>query len=236
MSAPGLVAKYLEVLVHELRFDPQLALRVRLEAEDHLRQAVADQSDSGSSIEAEQRVIARFGDPRAIARQYAPGALLGQTRRVGVVVLIAPAGIYAMMKGRLAWYGFTQWSLSQDVAAVAATGFSVVRWIFIMALAVAIVGAVYIGSRRAPCEFHDTYRRQLLRSIALCAFAAVILLAAIGLDGVLLGLRLVGRELSATALVPMLSMAVEVALAVVLVRAVWRSIRRVAIADTLLLR
>jgi hypothetical protein len=34
----------------------------------------------------------------------------------------------------------------------------------------------------------------------------------------------------------MLSMAVEVALAVVLVRAIWRSIRRVAIADTLLLR
>src|SRR5260370_37149304 len=101
MSAPGLVAKYLEVLVHELRFDPQLALRVRLEAEDHLRQAVADQSDSGSSIEAEQRVIARFGDPSAIARQYAPGALLGQTRRVGVGVLSAPAEVFAIVKGRL---------------------------------------------------------------------------------------------------------------------------------------
>src|SRR5260370_41732630 len=99
MSAPGLVAKYLEVLVHELRFDPQLALRVRLEAEDHLRQAVADQSDSGSSIEAEQRVIARFGDPRAIARQYAPGALLGQTRRAGGVLLAAAASDYAVVEG-----------------------------------------------------------------------------------------------------------------------------------------
>src|SRR5260370_13609642 len=91
MSAPGLVAKYLEVLVHELRFDPQLALRVRLEAEDHLRQAVADQSDSGSSIEAEQRVIPRFGDPRAIARQDSPRALLGQTPRDGLHLPTSPA-------------------------------------------------------------------------------------------------------------------------------------------------
>jgi hypothetical protein len=230
------VADYLNALAHELRFDPTLAHRVRQEVEDHLRQAAAEPADGSNQIEAQRRAIARFGEPRRIARQYAPDALLVETRRVGIVVLIALAGIYAMMKGRLAWYGFTQWSLSPDVAAVVATGFSIVRWVFIVALAVAVVGAAYIGSRRPPRELHDAYRRELGRSVGLCAIAVVVLLVAIGLDGVMMGLRLVGREPSMAVLIPILSMMVEASLAVVLVRSLRRSIRRVTIARTLLTR
>jgi hypothetical protein len=222
----------LDTLTHELRFDAGLARSVRLEVEDHLRQA-AEMADC-EPIEAQRRAIAQFGEPRMLARQYAPSVLLSQTRRVGVVVLIALAGIYAMMKGRLAWYGFTQWTLSPDLAAVAATGFSVVRWVFIVALAVVIVGAVYIGSRRPAREFHDAYRREILCSIGLCAIAAVVLLVAVGLDGVMVGLRIVGLEPSIVVLIPILSIAVEGSLAFVLVRTLRGSIRCVAITRTLL--
>jgi hypothetical protein len=234
MPQPDPVADFVNRLTHELRFDPALARRVRLEVEDHLRLAVAEAADCSAPAEAQHQAIARFGEPREIARQYAPGILFGHTRRVGIIVLIALGVIYAMMKGRLAWYGLTQWSLSPDMAPIVATGFAVVRWVFITALAVAIVGSVYIGSRRPPREFHDTYRRQLLRCLILCAAATVVLLVAIGLDGFMLALRMVGREVSAAVVVPILSMAVEASLAIVLVRAVGGSIRRTAIARTLL--
>jgi hypothetical protein len=234
MPPPDPVADYLNTLTHELRFDPALARRVCLEVEDHLRQAAGEPADCTTPIEARRRAIARFGEPRMIARQYAPGALLVQTRRVGIVVLLALAGIYAMMKGRLAWYGFIQWSLSPDLAAIVATVFWVVRWVFIVALAIAAVGAAYIGSRQPPREFHDAYRRELRRSIGLCTIAVVVLLVAVGLDGVMVGLRMVGREPSAAVLIPILSMTVEGLLAVALVRSLRRSIQRVTIARTLL--
>jgi len=107
--------------------------------------------------------------------------------------------------------------------------------VFIAALAVVVVGAVYIGSRRPPREFHDAYRRELLRSVGLCVVVAVVLLVAVGLDGAMVGLRVAGCETSTVALIPILSMIVEASLAVVLVHALRGSIRRVAIARTLLL-
>jgi hypothetical protein len=43
-----------------------------------------------------------FGDAREIASQYSALSLLRQTRRTGAVVVLAVAGIYLTMKGRLA--------------------------------------------------------------------------------------------------------------------------------------
>ena len=228
------IADYLDALAHELRFDPALAHRVRQEVEDHLRHSAEERSDCMPAAEAERRAIARFGDPRAIARLYAPAALLTQSRRAGIVVLIALAGIYAMMKGRIAWYGFTQWHLSPDVAAAVATGFSVARWIFIIALALTIVGAAYIGSRQPLREFHKACHRQLLCCVALCASAAFALLVAIGLDGIMTGLRMAGREPSVVVMVPILSMVVETLLGILLMRTVAAAIRRTVTARALL--
>jgi hypothetical protein len=234
MPPPDPVADYLDALAFELRFDPALAHRVRQEVEDHLRQSADEAGDRTAPPQAQRRAIARFGDPRAIARLYAPAALLTQSRRAGIIVLIALAGIYAMMKGRLAWYGFTQWSLSPDVAATVATGFSVVRWVFISALCLAVVGTAYIGSRRPMQNFHNGCQRQLLCCVALCASAAAALLIAIGLDGVMLGLRMVGREPSTALVVPIFSMVVEASLGMLLVRTVARAIRRTVAARALL--
>jgi hypothetical protein len=236
MPPPDPIAEYLNALTYELRFDPVLAQRVRQEVDDHLRQAADEAGDGRAPPDAQLRAIARFGDGRAIARQYAPSALLAQLRRAGVVVLIALAGIYAMMKGRLAWYDFTQWSLSPDVAAAVANGFSLVRWVFIIALGLAVVGAAYIGSRRPPQKFHKACHRQLLCCVALCASAAVALLIAIGLDGILLGLRMVGRQPSIVVVVPIVSMILEASLAVLLVRTVAEAIQRTVAARALLLR
>jgi len=66
--------------------------------------------------------------------------------------------------------------------------------------------------------------------------AAIVLIVAVGLDDVMVGLRMLGREPSAAVLIPILSMAVETSLAVVLVRNLLRSMRRVVIARTLLTR
>jgi hypothetical protein len=236
MPPPDPIAEYLDALAHELRFDPALAHRVRQEVEDHLRQAADEAGDCAAPPDAQLRAIARFGDQRAIARQYAPTALLAQSRRAGIVVLIALAGIYAMMKGRLGWYGFTQWSLSPDVAAVVATGFSVVRWVFILALCLAVVGAAYVGSRPQLQKFHKGCHRQLLCCVALCASVAVALLIAIGLDGIMLGLRMVGREPSTVVVVPIVSMVVEASLGILLVRTVAEAIQRTVAARDLLLR
>lgn len=236
MPPPDAIADYLDALTYELRFDPALARRVRQEVEDHLRQSADESSDCTAPAEAQLRAIARFGDPRAIARQYAPTALLSQSRRAGITVLIVIAGIYAMMKGRLAWYGFTQWSLSPDVAAMVATGFFVVRWVFIIALSLAVVGAAYIGSRQPLQEFHSACRRQLLCCVAFCASAAVALLIAIGLDGIMLGLRMVGRAWSTVVAIPIISMVVEASLGILLVRTVADTIQRTVTARALLSR
>jgi hypothetical protein len=236
MPPPDPIAEYLDTLTYELRFDPVLAHRVRQEVEDHLRQSADEASDCTAPPEAQRRAIARFGDQRAIARQYAPTALLAQSRRAGIIILIALAGIYAMMKGRLAWYGFTQWSLSPDVAAIMATGFSVVRWVFIIALSLAVVGAAYIGSRRPLQKFHQGCHRQLLCCVALCTSAAVALVIAIGLDGIMLGLRMVGRQPSIIVVVPIFSMVVEASLGILLVRTVAEAIQRTVAARALLLR
>jgi hypothetical protein len=236
MPPPDPIADYLDNLAYELRFDPALVHRVRQEVEDHLRQSADASSDCTVLAEAERQAIARFGDPRAIARHYVPTALLAQSRRAGIVVLLALAGIYTMMKGRLAWYSFTQWRLSPDVAAVAVTGFSVVRWVFIIALSLAVVGAAYIGSRQPLPASHNASRRQPLYCIVLCASAAVALLIAIGLDGIMLGLRMVGREVSTVVVVPSLSIVVEASLGILLVRTIGKSIQRTVTAHALLSR
>jgi hypothetical protein len=191
-------------------------------------------ADCVAPAEAQERAMARFGEPRAIARQYAPGALLNQTRRVGTVVLVALVGISFTMKGRAAWYGLMEWAISDELKAIGAIGFSVDYVAFLLAVGLAIVSWFYIGSCRAPGEFRDDYGRQLMRCGLLCAATALALVTVVGADSLMTGLRLYGRDPSAAVVIPLVSMAAEVTFAIVLVRAIWTALRRVAIAATLL--
>jgi hypothetical protein len=76
---------------------------------------------------------------------------------------------------------------------------------------------VYIDSRRIPAAFTLEYRGQLRRFFLLCSAAAVALIASVISDGVLTSLRLVGTRWSLDFLIPLVSMAIEVVCAGVLV-------------------
>ena len=98
-----MISDYIETLVDALSFDRSLSGRVRQEVEDHLWEAVASDPRAGGP-EAEQRAIANFGDPHAIAAQFAVVSLAKQTRRVSTAIILVIAGVFIAMKARVAWY------------------------------------------------------------------------------------------------------------------------------------
>jgi hypothetical protein len=226
----GPIADYLDALAGELAFDPALSYRVRKEAEDHLREAAAHAPDGADG---ERGAVANFGEPRALAREYAACALLARTRRVGVIMVLALAGVFIAMTGRIAWYGFTQWALSDDLKAINAIAVPLDRYAFMFALATAIVACGYIASRRAPREFHRAYGRELNRCALLCAAAAAALLLSVVIETVLTVFRLLVAEWSARAVIPLLSMAAEITFAGVLVGQIRAALRRASHASIL---
>jgi hypothetical protein len=230
MQQPAPVSDYLDTLTHELSFDPRLAQRVRQEVEDHLHEAAA----GDASVEAQQRAVPNFGDAREIASQYAALSLLRQTRRTGAVVVLAVAGIYLTMKSRLAWYGLMQWMLSADLQDYGRIGLAINRCTFTLALLLGVVGWVYIGSRRVSARFHVAYRDQLRRGLAIAIATACPLIATIVTDTVLTGLRLSSVQAWALVLVPLLSVAAEVTLAILLVTEIYKTVRRAGRASSLL--
>jgi hypothetical protein len=232
MRQPSPIADYVDALVCELSFDKALSRRVRVEVEDHLRQA-ADEL-GGPSPESERQAILDFGEPRELARQYVAASLLAQTRRVGAVTALAVIGIFVAMKGRVAWYDLMQWEMSRNLRIVSAIGLPIDRYAFMLALGMALIGYVYIGTRRAPAEFHTAYGKELNRCIALCGAAAGALLLSVATETVLTGIRLFGTEWRAAALIPALSLAAEIALASVLILHIRATIRRAAVASSLL--
>jgi hypothetical protein len=230
MRQPAPVTDYLDTLTSELSFDPRLAQRVRHEVEDHLHEAAA----GDASIEAQRRAVRSFGDAREIASQYAALSLLRQTRRTGAVVVLAVAGIYLTMKTRLAWYGLTQWMLSPDLQDYGRIGLAINRCTFSLALLLGVAGWVYIGSRRVSARFHAPYRDQLRRGLAIAIAATCPLIVSIVTDTVMTGLRLSSVQAGALALVPLLSIAAEVALAILLVTEIHKTARRAGRASSLL--
>ena len=232
MPQPGTISDYLETLTRELSFDIPLARRVRQEVEDHLWEAAAAEPGE-ASIAAQHRAIRSFGNPRAIASEYAAQSLFRQTRRVGAIVILATAGIFVAMWGRVAWSGLMQWSWSADLQDVSGTLGLIDRYAFRLAFAICIIGWGYIGSRRAARSFEATYGGQLKRCLLLCAMAAVALLASVLADATLTGLRLFDRGLQAATLVPLLALGAEVVFAGVLVTQIRRTVQRTALAYSL---
>jgi hypothetical protein len=94
-----MIAAYLKRLSDALEFDPALASHVVAETREHLVDA-ADQESIDDREEAERRAVDRFGDPRALAAQFAAISLARHARRVGVGVVLAIVTIMVMMKTR----------------------------------------------------------------------------------------------------------------------------------------
>ncbi len=197
-----MIAEFAESLAARLSFDRSLSRCVRQEVEDHLREAVAADA-SGNPLEAERRAIENFGDPRVIAAQFAALSLASRARKIGVTVLLVIAGAFLAMQTRLAWYDLTEWGFCEDVVALSETVGLIDRSAFLLAVGGAIAGWIY--------------RRQLRRFSVVCRIATGGLIASVICDGVLTALRLSGWEFSVDFLVPIFSMAIEIACTAILV-------------------
>lgn len=224
------IADYLEALTRELSFDRALSRRVCAEAEDHLWQAI----DGCVSLESQRKAVADFGDPRAIARQYATAILLAHIRWVGLAVIGASSAIFLAMKLRVEWYEMMDWKLSAEWETARAVGLALDRCSFIGAITVALVGWVYISTRRAPIQFDGAYSKELNRCIALCEAAAIGLIVSVVMETALAGVRLVEVELCVAASVPILSLVIEMIAAALLVLRIRAMIRRTGAVVSLL--
>jgi hypothetical protein len=208
------ISDYVESLVGALSFDRSLSRRVRREVEDHLRQAVAA-DPVGDTLEAQRRAIANFGDPHVIAAQFAVVSLARQTKRTAGAIILVIAGVFIAMKARVAWYAVMQCAISDDIRAVSGIVGLIDRCSFWFSVIIGIGSWAYISGRRIPAAFYTGHflRRFFLLSTATTSALVVSVIS----DGVLTTLRLPGGELSAEFLIPIFSMAIEIACAGVLV-------------------
>jgi len=216
MAQTGVISDYVDQIAGELIFDRSLSRCVRQEVEDHLWEAVAA-DPTENMLEAQQRAIANFGDARTIAAQFAVISLAKHSRRVGAAAILVIAGVFIVMKARLAWYVAMQWAMSEDMRAISGIVVSIDRYAFWLSVIIGLGGLAYISSGRIPSSFHPAYRKQLRRFSLLCMIATAALVVSVISDGVLTALQLFGTELSAEFLVPIFSMAIEIACAGVLV-------------------
>ena len=229
-----MISDYLESLVHALNFDRSLSRRVREEVEVHLREAVAaDPRCAGP--EAERRAIANFGDPQLIAAQFAVVSLAKRTRGVGNAVILVIAGVFITMKARVAWYAVMQCAIGDDIRAVSGIVGSIDRYAFWLSVISGIGGWAYICGRGIPAKFHAEYRTQLGRFRWFCTAATGALIVSVISDALLTALRLPGAKLSAESLLPIFSIAIEIACAGVLVFQI-RSIMQRATSTAALLK
>jgi hypothetical protein len=228
-----MIQDYLDGLSRELDFDRSLARCVRQEVEDHLWEAVAA-DPTGNLLEAQRRAVANFGDARVIAAQFAVVSLAKQSRKAGVAAVLVVAGIFIAMKARVAWYAATQWAISDDLKAVGGLVGMIDRYAFLLAAIVGLGGWLYIRSREIPAALHPAYRRQLHRFFLLCSTAAAALAVSVVSDAVLTALKLRGTELSAASVVPIFSMAIEIACVEMLVSHIYGIAQRAASAAALM--
>ena len=228
-----MIPDYLESLSRELDFDRSLSRCVRREVEDHLWEAVAAEP-SGNTRQVQQRVIANFGDARAIAAQFAVVSLAQRTRRAGIAAVLVIAGDLVAMKARVAWYAAAQWGISDDMKALRGLVILIDRYAFWMSVIIGLGALAYIFSREIPAAFYPAYRRQLRCFSLLCSATAAALLVSVISDGVLTALQLQGMEPSVEIWVAIFTMAVEIACVGFLVFHIRSNTRRAASAAALL--
>jgi hypothetical protein len=203
------IADFGSAVARELSFDPRLARRLRAEVEDHLHEAVADPHGENALAE----VICAFGDPRTFARQFLATALLSLARRAAAVTALAVVGMFGAMEARAAWYGWVNWPVSDQVRAANAIGHPVDRFAFAFAAAFALSALAYVITRRTPARFHATFGWEIGLCIKLTAAVAVALMSAMATELVLTCVRLFEAELDSRALIPFVSLMLEVAVA-----------------------
>ena len=90
MSGSRPIEDYLDKLRRELPGGRRFKRRVLSEVEDHLREGVWHEQEGGvPALEAERRVIERFGSPRLVARRFAEDLTGGGARTAARTMLLA---------------------------------------------------------------------------------------------------------------------------------------------------
>jgi hypothetical protein len=226
MAESGVISAYVERLAQALDFDPSLSRCVRREVEDHLWEAVsAHPTEDG--LEAERRAVMNFGDPYVVAAQFAVVSLAKQARRIGIGATMVIGAVFIAMKARLAWYSVMECPPGQ-MGGLGEVVVSIDHYAFWLSVFVGIAGWTYIGSRPIPAALTSEYRAQLRRFFLVCLTATGALIVSVISDGVLTSLRLVGTRWSLDALIPCVSMAIEVVCAGALVVSIRSMTQRVA--------
>jgi hypothetical protein len=210
------ISGYLDTLSASLSFDRALAQRVRREVEDHLQQAIAADPSNGG-IAAEQRAIAEFGDPQVLAAQFAMISVARQTRKLGMVVILVIAGVFVAMKGRIAWYA----DLGHDITPLTRIVGSLDRYSFWLSVIIGSGSFAYGVGRPIPAFVGARYRKQLRCVLVSCLAAIAPLILSVISDGMLTASRLMGAEFGAWSLVPIGTMAIEIACVGILVFHLW---------------
>jgi hypothetical protein len=211
MSQPSAITEYLDELTRELAFDPRLSRRVRHEVHDHLCEAVDAESGEAAGS-AEERAIARFGRPREIAAQYKALAIYTRMRQVGAIVILAVAGIFFAMEGRVVWYGFVRWPVSDELQALGAALLPVDRYAFLAAALLAICAWLCSLSLSIPADHRLMSHRRLRGCRFLAAAATIAVAVSVALELFLTGLRLLETGVSSSALLPAGSVMLELGL------------------------
>jgi len=224
------IAGYVDALSAALSFDRRLARRVRLEVEDHLREAAAPLDGVDAAV-AERSALERFGDPRQLASEYAAASVQAHMQRTGVSTLLALFGIFVAMRGRLIWYDLSGMTDPNRMARLA-------PWIaldvtaFRIAACIGVAAVLYVGTRRTFSVLDTLDRKHVMRSVAMLGAAAVPLQISVTMDAIFTGLRFAHGAAHAT--LPVLSLLLEFALMGALIRYVWTAARRIRDASTIL--
>jgi hypothetical protein len=209
---PRPVASYLAALAHELAFDPLLRRRVLAEVRDHLAEALSAQTHGAEPTEAEEEsAVARFGSPKALADQYRVLSVFLSLRRSGLIFVLAICGVFLAMKARIAWYALAHWDPSARLQTLNAIALPVDRYAFLLAAACAAAGWLYALMLPVPAIRQPGARAALRRCQFLLLAAAVSAAVAVGVE-ILLNLhRFLEAGAVAAAILPGLSVLVEVA-------------------------
>jgi hypothetical protein len=229
MPPSGPVADFSADIARQLRFDPQLARRVRAEVEDHLSEAMAARGEAACA-DAQRQAIAAFGDAHEIARAFMPSALQSLSRRTAVLTALAVIGIFLVMLARFAWFRWVGWPVGETARAAGAIGLPVDRLAFAIAFGFALAALIYAMTRRAPPNLHAGFGREIRRAIALGAIAVLALFTAIATELILTGIRLAETDIGSSALVPALSLALEAAVAAGATAYLGLALRRLSLA------
>jgi HAAS domain-containing protein len=205
-----MISDYLDTLARALSFDPALSRRVQREVEDHLLDAIAC-NPTRDGREAERRAIARFGEPHAIAAEFARVSVARQARSLAAAIVVMVFVVFIAMKARVAWYAATQWTMPEDMRPAGGIVLLIDRYAFWTAVFLAIAGFAYMVGRRIPLALHRARDRHLRQVSLLCAIATAALVLSVISDGLLTAFQLRGEQWWTQSLIPIFSMALEAA-------------------------